>query len=117
MLYSVALISAVSGCSPESDSENNPSTSLTYCDAKVVIEDKCLRCHAEGGDLDTPFFLDTYEEVEERTKAIARVIRNGTMPFMDPDLIPEVEPLTSTEKDVLLEWLEAGAPEGDDNCD
>jgi hypothetical protein len=108
-------IVALSGCAPES--EGKPTTNLTYCDAQVVISDKCLRCHREGGDLDAPFDLDSYDEVAERVMAVARVVRNRSMPLMDRDLVPAVEPLTEAERDLLLEWLDAGAPEGDGPCE
>lgn len=114
VVISVALLSCSSGDGPEKDETK---TSLTYCDAKVVIEEKCLRCHSEGGEVDTPFFLDTYEEVSERVTSLQRVIKNGSMPFMDRDLEPEVEPLTSAEKELLLEWLAADAPQGEEDCE
>lgn len=116
--HRVAVLSIVLwGCSSNDESTVPPTTDLTYCDAQVIIEDKCLRCHTEGGEVDTPFSLDTYEEVSSRATSIERVVKNGSMPFVDRDLSPPVEPLTTSEKEMFLEWLAAGAPEGDDACD
>ncbi len=94
-----------------------PTTDLTYCDAKVIIEDKCLRCHSDDGDISTPFDLERYDQITSRLSSMKRVIENGSMPFMDRDLEPPVEPLTNEEKELLLEWLRAGAPEGSGSCD
>lgn len=113
MILSAAFV----GCSSGDPDEEEPTTDLTYCDARVVIEDKCVRCHEQGGDLDAPFYLTTYDDVDQRVEALERVVRNGTMPLMDRDLVPEVEPLTTAERDLLLEWLSAGAPEGESECE
>lgn len=111
VLWALGLV----GCAPEEPEKLT--TKLSYCDAEIIIEDKCVRCHSEGGDVDTPFTLTSYEDVSERVTSMVRVIKNGSMPFVELDLEPEVEPLTSAEKELLLEWLEAGAPEGEASCD
>lgn len=111
VLWAVALV----GCA--SNGETEATTDLTYCDAQVVIADKCVRCHSEDGDVETPFSLTSYDDVSERVTSIVRVIKNGSMPFVDRNLDPAVEPLTDAEKALLLEWLEAGAPEGDGPCE
>ena len=111
------LSAAFLGCSSGDPQEEEPTTDFTYCDARVVIEEKCLRCHQEGGDLSAPFFLETYDDISARIEALERVIRNGSMPLMDRDLEPEVEPLTTAERELLLEWLAAGAPEGESDCE
>lgn len=117
VFFGVIFSAAFFGCSPSDPHEEEPTTDFTYCDARIVIEEKCLRCHQEDGDLSAPFFLDTYDDISRRIDSLERVIRNGSMPFLDRDLEPEVEPLTTAERELLLEWLAAGAPEGEGSCE
>lgn len=104
------------GCAPDEETAQ-PTTAFTYCDAEVIIADKCVRCHSVDGDVEAPFSLTSYEDVSGRATSILRVVRNGSMPFVELDLEPEVEPLSAAEKELLMEWLEAGAPEGEGSCE
>ena len=106
LLLTVAL--AAFGCSPSGSSGEVP----TYCEVSLVFDKKCQRCHTDDGDADTPFNLETYDEVMIQIIAIERAIERGTMP-MQLALEPEVEPLTPAEKEAILEWIDAGAPRGD----
>ncbi len=119
----LALAGALLGCSSgETDGEALPSTDLRYCDVEPIFEDKCVRCHSDGGDVATPFSLERYDDVDERATAIKRAIRGtgaGSMPPVGVyDVDPDVEPLSDEERDLLSEWIAGGAPEGDDSsCD
>ena len=45
---------------------------------------------------------------------VGRVVYTGQMPFQTLTN-PPVEPLTEAEKQILLDWVKAGAPKG--TCD
>lgn len=86
-----------------------------YRDAKAVLDGKCGGCHRPG-DI-APFPLQTYDEV----RAVAAVLPNSllaqTMPPWPPaDGCREYEhsrALSSEDQELLLTWLDEGAPEGD----
>lgn len=42
---------------------------------------------------------------------VGRVIYNGSMPFQTLTT-PPVEPLSEQEKQIILDWVKAGAPKG-----
>lgn len=102
------LVQTAFGCGPSEESGKSP----TYCEVRPIVENKCLRCHTDDGDAETPFNLETYEEVIDRISDVEREVQRGTMPLR-LNLEPEVEPLTTTEKDTILAWIDAGAPPGD----
>ena len=83
----------------------NPTThpiAATFATVKAtVIDQKCLRCHKK--DFDT--FAHTrplLREIDFRVKAI------GTKDQMPPAAKPQ---LSEIEKKLLLDWIQAGAPE------
>ena len=67
-----------------------------------VIEPKCLKCHAADvhkGDV----ILDTYKDVIDNLYEVRRDILDGSMPKKDV--------LTPEQKQTILSWIDAGAPE------
>jgi hypothetical protein len=42
------------------------------------------------------------------------VVERDIMPLVQLELDPPVQPLPPAEKDTLLEWLRAGAPQGEE---
>ncbi len=84
-------------------------------DTRDIIERKCVTCHQEG-EL-APFPLDTYEAVSLYGAAAAFSIDTGRMPPWPPTHgytpFQDDRSLTRQEKFILLEWIEAGMPEGD----
>lgn len=95
-------------CAPE---ESDPEE-LTYCDIQPIMEVKCVRCHTEPREHGEPFALRTYEEVEPQVERMERAIRQGFMPYTALDLEPPVQDLTEDEREMMLTWLENGAPAG-----
>lgn len=85
---------------------------LTYCDIQPIMEEKCVRCHTEPREHGEPFTLRTYEEVEAELERIERAVRQGFMPYTALDLEPPVQDLTEEEREMMLTWLESGAPSG-----
>lgn len=68
----------------------------------LVIEPSCLRCHsapANRGGIN----LETYQNVQSELALVDAVIRDGSMPIRST--------LTPEQKELILDWIQAGAPE------
>lgn len=113
----------LAGCASEPDtgpgSPADPDTrapALTYHrDARAIIEARCTGCHREG-DI-APFPLTTYEEVGPLASALAGAIASGEMPPWQPadgcNSYGDDFSLSDQEREILLAWLDDGAPSGD----
>ena len=80
-----------------------------------IVQRRCEGCHREGGV--GPFPLETYEQVQRRSRMIKWVLGEGIMP---PWFAPEGSgpwrndaSLRPDEKTDLLAWIAADLPEGD----
>lgn len=86
-----------------------------YEDTKTILDSKCATCHRPG-DIG-PFSLTTYDEVMAFEVSVRASIENGTMPPWQPadDCTTYLGnfDLTEEERNTLLGWLDAGAPQGD----
>jgi hypothetical protein len=75
---------------------------------------KCAPCHRPEGP--APFSLVTYRDVQKRIEQINRVVKLGVMPpqngMSDFGMVAWQERLTDEESQLLLRWMQAGAPEG-----
>ncbi len=84
-------------------------------DVAPLLEARCTNCHVEGGV--APFALDTYARVKPQAAAIAAATHARTMPpwrAVSADVAYVGDPsLTQEQIDLLAQWSEAGAPEGD----
>ncbi len=80
-----------------------------------ILRTHCADCHRPGTA--APFSLLTYEQVRDRSRAVASAIRDGRMPpwFADPRHGEFVNRrgLTSAERKLVLHWVENGTPAGD----
>ena len=99
-------------------------TAVTWCEARSVLQQKCVRCHQDPPQNEAPFPLLTFEDVhatpyaqmydvdDEAWELMLNAVETGFMPpvTLFPDLDPPVEPLTDDEKNTLLDWLRAEAP-------
>ncbi len=90
------------------------------CDVDDVFARKCRRCHGEPTRHGAPLTFYTWSDlhairgVEPVYHHVGRVVYTGSMPFQTP-ANPPVEPLTEAEKQIILDWVKAGAPKG--TCD
>lgn len=89
-------------------------TDLTfYRHINPIIQTKCLSCHRDGAD---SFSLASYNDVRSRAPMIEYVIEKDLMPpwYADRGTGPwrNDMSLTSHEKELLMEWLKNGTPEG-----
>ncbi len=103
----------LAGCSgaETGDTSNSP----TYVrDIQPLVEAKCSGCHSEGGI--APFALETYEQVNAMSGAVAAAVTTRTMP---PWLATQGcadykgdRSLTDEQIDLVNAWVNAGAPQG-----
>jgi hypothetical protein len=103
---------------------------IKFCDALVVAQNKCQRCHGTPLKNGAPVPFETYDDFQAPygTSGVTygevaiRLVEDNIMPYVSlndsatpPD--PPVEPLTADEKATLLGWLKQGAkPEGGTSC-
>ena len=86
-----------------------------YQDIAPVLSERCGACHVAGGV--APFALSTYEQAEMFAPALRVSVELETMPPWPPGgATPELlydRSLPEAERELLLAWVDAGAPEGD----
>jgi len=72
----------------------------------MIIGPKCLNCHSAASGNAGGVNLENYENTFSNLSLIKSEVTAGTMP-------PRTKtPLTQTEKDILISWINAGGPEG-----
>ncbi|HXG67222.1 MAG TPA: hypothetical protein VNO70_19120 [Blastocatellia bacterium] len=81
-----------------------------------ILQRSCLDCHRPGGF--APFSLATYDEARPWAKAIKEEILEKRMPVWHAvkgyGEFANAPLLTQREIDLLVNWVEGGAPKGDD---
>ena len=84
-------------------------------DVEPILQAKCQQCHRPN-DI-APFALLTYDDAASYADDIHLQVGNKTMPPWKP--VPGIGSfrnsyaLTDAERQILLDWTSAGAPEGD----
>jgi mono/diheme cytochrome c family protein len=86
-----------------------------YRDVKAIVDQKCIKCHTEGGI--APFTLTSFDDVRRAKDAIGPAISIGVMPpwppskdcgqYMDDRSLSEAQIAT------INAWIAADGPEGD----
>jgi hypothetical protein len=90
------------------------------CDVRAINENACQRCHQEPQQNGAPFSLLTWSDTRAEYgiqlvyQAMVKAIADDFMPPTWLEVEPPVQPLTAGEKQILLDWLAAGAPPADD---
>ena len=100
----------------DGDGDGDPVEGLSYWkDAKAIIDAGCVTCHVAGGI--GPFALETWEQVEQFAPILAPAIADLSMPPWPPNAecnsYHDDRSLTDAERELLLEWIAIGYPEGD----
>ncbi len=85
-------------------------------DVAPILQAKCQNCHRRHQV--GPFALETYEQARKRSRDIAAVTEERSMPPWKPTRgvgpkLKHDQSLTHAEIAVLVAWAEAGAPLGD----
>ncbi len=80
-----------------------------------IVQAKCQRCHRPN-DI-APFALMNYDEANTWTEDIQRVLSDRIMPPWKPvpghGTFKDSYGLTEDERQTILDWIGAGAPQGD----
>jgi hypothetical protein len=100
----------------ETENENLPAATATYhSDIKPLMARYCVGCH-KSGEI-APFSLDSYKAVQSRVALITAAVKSGAMPPWLPSEeglpLHYERKLRPQDQKLLLDWLAAGAPEGD----
>lgn len=91
-------------------------STVTYCkDVAPIFQNACVQCH-RAGEI-APFALTDYEEIAGWAETIAEVISQQRMPpwHANPaygEFANDCS-LSAAERETVLKWVAAGAPEGD----
>jgi hypothetical protein len=96
-------------------SAQKPASAPTFTkDVAPIFYKNCTSCHRPGEI--APMSLLTYAAARPYARAIGARVTNGTMPPWHADpahgQFANDRRLTETEKNVILKWVAAGAPEG-----
>ncbi len=88
---------------------------VAFPDVAPIIEKRCVSCH-QPGEI-APMAFTSYQEVRPWAKAIRAAVLKKSMPPWSADPAKSVHmansrALTPNEIDILVKWVDAGAPEG-----
>ena len=112
----------VFGCSADKSGDDSSGASSVssaaptwHQDVRPVIESSCVNCHQEGAV--GGFSLETYEDVQLLKTQVADAVAERRMPpwrAVDgcADYRDDIS-LSQEEIDMVVEWVDAGAPLGD----
>ena len=80
-----------------------------YSTAKPLLDRYCVSCHSDEGIAAglSPLLMESYSQVVGKRSAMVYVLEGGSMPPQG------FAGLSSTETELLLAWLDDGAPKGD----
>lgn len=111
-----ALLGAGCGAPAGPGGPAGPATVSYRQDASVLLERYCTSCHTEGGI--APFSLTGYQAASAHAQAIKAAVQSGAMPpWMPSDKgvpLRYSRAMRPQDKDLLVAWVDAGAPEGDE---
>jgi hypothetical protein len=84
------------------------------CDVEAALKAKCRRCHTLPARHGAPFPLLTWQQTQQAFRGtpiaghMGRAVKSGFMPYRI-NANPPIEPLTESEKQAIIAWVEAGA--------
>ena len=105
------------GCAISPGAKPQSGPGVTYHNrVSRIVQNHCLECHRKGEN--GPFELATYDDVKGNAAMIRKVVAKRTMPpwFADASTghpFRNDRSLSERERDDLVRWVDAGAPEGD----
>ncbi|UUO05240.1 redoxin domain-containing protein [Blastopirellula sp. J2-11] len=103
------------GCHIGRVHQPDPNSEVTYHNqVSRILQKRCVSCHREGEI--APFALTEYDEVAGWAEMIAEVVEDKRMPpwhaAPEHGKFKNARPMPAKEKELLLQWVAAGAPEG-----
>ena len=106
---------AAAGCKLTRATTAKPTAVTYHKEISRLIQTRCQDCHRPGEA--APFALTSYKQAKGWGGMIREVVADGVMPPWHADSPPghirNDRRLTPAEKLTLLEWVDAGCPEGD----
>ena len=102
---------------PAGGRAHTPITTSILFNREVVriLKDNCLGCHRPGGI--APMSLATYEDARPWAKAIKEELLERRMPPWPAvkgfGVFGNAPPLSQRDVDIIVNWVEGGAPRGD----
>jgi hypothetical protein len=107
----------VDGCPITLPKPPDPANPVTFAEhVAPLLQKHCQTCHRPGTA--APFALLTYRQVAARADAIAEVIAEQRMPpwYASPEhgTFVNRRGMTAAERDLILQWVRAGTPRGDE---
>ena len=97
------------------DAEGAEATPTFAGDVAPILYDNCVSCHRAGES--APMSLISYEDARPWSRSIKNKVLTGEMPpwHANPAVgtFSNARGLTDAEKDTIVRWVDAGAPEGD----
>jgi hypothetical protein len=117
----LSLLLLVAACAPSPTHLDDPPLDGDKTWSGVIgplVATRCGICH-KTGDI-APFALETYAEVKAQAVAMKAAVSSKIMPPFPPEQsdesgcpqIDDVRRMSDAERQVLLDWLDAGAPQG-----
>jgi peroxiredoxin len=103
------------GCLINRQGPSLSSVKLTYHrDIEPIMQSRCQECHREGQI--GPFTLTSYQDLIDNLEPVAEVVKQRRMPPWHADEryghFGNARRMAESEVDLLLSWIEQGAPEG-----
>ena len=87
---------------------DDPGAPVTYCEAEPIFQESCVRCHHTDPEYGAPMSLETYDDVKRYQGMIKSAVQTEFMPYTSSAIEPPVEPLSSMEKSILIDWVDDG---------
>lgn len=109
----------LASCSGSSAPEEQLPESPIPCEVQQVLEHNCLRCHGEKKQYGAPYSFTSLEEIhrvrggEPLYRRMLDALEEDFMPPVTLKVEPPVQDISDADREVLLEWTRAGAPEGE----
>jgi mono/diheme cytochrome c family protein len=105
LLFTAAALCAWSATAPQA---------TFHKDVEPILQQHCQECH-RAGEI-APFALMSYTDARPWAKAIRAAVITGKMPPWSPDphygkFLNDLS-LAPGEKEKIVSWIDAGAPEG-----
>jgi mono/diheme cytochrome c family protein len=120
LLSAIVVVSAVSfglagGAAPAQTPAASSSAVPTFAkEVAPILYKNCTACH-RAGEM-APMSLVSYEEIRPWARSIRDRVSRGSMPPWHAEAplhtFDNERRLTAPERDTLLRWVDAGAPEG-----
>ena len=110
------IVTALVGTAPTAQQPDAAAPTFTK-DVAPVLFKHCVTCHRPGEA--APMSLMTYEQARPYARAIANAVEKRTMPPWHAEApvgtFHNERHLTESERAMLIQWPQRGAPQGDQN--